>query len=148
MQGVLVGERDPEVDAVPLIDARTASVLGQTGAFTIVQRPSLTETFCPACERSNIYDVYDGTSGQHIFFAKERSECVWRLCCSPNHTLLIEFKPSTVVAPQAIHFIDINTLPTALTMEREGCPMKPGLGCCAWVDCCKDGAALPNSASV
>jgi hypothetical protein len=47
-QGVLMGEAAAAIDAVPLIDAATAQVLGQVDSFTIVQRPSLTEALCAA----------------------------------------------------------------------------------------------------
>ena len=141
-QGVIIGEREIEVDAVPLLDMQTATTLGRSGAFTIVQRPSLTEAFCPAFERSNIYDVYDGQTGQHIFYAKERSECFWRVCCAPRHTLFMEFKSSANVPPQLLFMADIDQLPTAMTMEREGCPSKPCLGCCVLTPACADGMYL------
>ena len=80
------------VDAVPLIDQTTAALLSQVTAFSVVQRPSLSEALFAACERSNIYDVYDGQSGAHLFFAKERSETCARFCCAPNHALFVEFK--------------------------------------------------------
>ena len=38
--------------------------------------------------------------------------------------------------------VDIDTLPTVLTMEREGCWGKPLLGCCALTAGCKDGMYL------
>jgi hypothetical protein len=142
VQGMIVGERESEIDAVPLIDQQTASVLSRVSAFTIVQRPSITETLCAPLERSNIYDVYDGTSGQHLFFAKERSECLPRCCCAPRHSLFIDFKLSIGVPPQMLFLTDIDTLPIALTMEREGCFSKPGLGCCACCAMCKDGMYL------
>ena len=63
VQGVLVGERE-EVDAVPLIGVDAATTLGPANAFSVVQRPSFSEALCPACERSNIYDIYDGISGR------------------------------------------------------------------------------------
>ena len=91
-QGVVVGERQAEVDALPLLDMGTAQALGRVSAFTIVQRPSLTESLCAVCERSNIYDVFDGFTGQHIFFAKERSTCCYRFSCAPRHSFFIEFK--------------------------------------------------------
>ena len=79
-EAVVVGERVDdlyqiigdygEADPVPRIDMQTATVLGRAGGFTIVQRPSFSEACCPACERSNIYDIYDGVTYQHIFFAK------------------------------------------------------------------------------
>ena len=83
VQGTLVGESSMNMDAVPLIDANTAAVLARAGAFTIYQRPSFTEALL-GCERSNIYDIYDGATGEHIMFAKERSECFNRLCCAPR----------------------------------------------------------------
>ena len=139
VQGLLVGERSPEVDAVPLIDVNTATALGSTTAFTIAQRPSLTEACCPMLERSNIYDVYDGATGQHIFFAKEKSSCIWRTCCAPRHSLLVEFKLSTALPPPMLFNVDVDSLPTAMTMEREGCPSKPCLGCCVILPMCRDG---------
>ena len=141
VQGVAVGERQVAVDAMKLLDAQTAAILGGVGAFTIVQRPSLTEACCAnVCERSNVYDVYDGLTGQHIFYAKERSHCCLRQLCSPRHSLFVELKPSPPQTPPTLlHRIDIDTLPTAMTMEREGCPGRPCLGCCVLLPICKDG---------
>jgi len=153
-QGVLIGQYTPGVDAVPLIDANTANVLSSVNMLSVVQRPSLTEALFAACERSNIYDVYNGQTGQHLFVAKERSECFWRVCCAPTHSLFVEFKhapqvmvqgPGGVLYPAPPHMqadVDIDTLPTVLTLEREGCPSKPCLGCCSCFDVCKDGMYL------
>lgn len=131
------------IDPVPLIDGGTASLLGATNAFTIVQRPSLTEALCAACERSNIYDIYDFTTGMHLFVAKERSETCARFCCAPNHSLFVEFKTVAGYNPMQSHHVDIDMLPTILTLEREGCPLnKPCLSCCACSSVCKDGMFL------
>jgi len=142
-QGVPVGRgfsaSAAPMDAVPLVDQLTASLLQGTNNFTIAQRPSLTETLCPACERSNLYDVYDGSTGIHLFVAKERSGTCARFCCAPNHSLFVEFKSVAAVNPMFTHVADVDALPTVLTMEREGCPTKLGLGCCAFSSHCKDG---------
>ena len=130
----------PAIDAVPLIDAATANVLGNANGFTVRQRPSITEMFF-GIERSNIYDVFDD-SGRHIFFAKERSECWTRLCCAPRHSFFIEFKHSSNVPPMMIYDYDIDSLPVAMTLEREGCPSKCGLACCALHPSCMDGMYL------
>lgn len=132
------------VDPVPLIDNLTASVLSATNDFTIVQRPSFTEALCPACERSNIYDVYDGVTGMHLFIAKERSGVCVRVCCAPSHALFVEFKSvaGLNLNPMVTHQMDVDTMPTVLTMEREGCMGKPCLGCCACGAHCKDGMYL------
>jgi hypothetical protein len=130
----------PAIDALPLIDAATANVLGNANGFTVRQRPSITEMFF-GIERSNIYDVFDD-SGRHIFFAKERSECWTRLCCAPRHSFFIEFKHSSNVPPMMIYDYDIDSLPVAMTLEREGCPSKCGLACCALHPSCMDGMYL------
>ena len=140
VQGVLIGER-AEIDAVPLIDVHTATILGHSTGFTIVQRPSLTEAMFAACERSNIYDIYDAT-GRHIFYAKERSEPFARICCAPRHSIFVDFKVSANLPPHAVFHVDIDTLPTAMTMERDGCPYKPCLGCFICHPSCKDGMFL------
>lgn len=147
VQGQPIGQRAVNIDAVPLIDAATAQILGQVNSFTIVQRPSFTEALCPSFERSNIYDVFDAASGAHLFYAKERSDCGPRICCSPQHALFVEFKLATGVHPMAAMDVDIDQLPTVMTMEREGCSCtpafcKPGLGCCALMNVCKDGMFL------
>lgn len=130
----------PAIDAVPLIDAATATVLGNANGFTVRQRPSITEMFL-GVERSNIYDIYDD-SGRHIFFAKERSECWTRLCCAPRHSFFIEFKHSSNVPPPMLFNWDIDSLPVAMTLEREGCPSKWCLSCCAFHPACYDGMYL------
>jgi len=144
--GVPVGAGPPlsssALDAVPLIDQTTAALLSQVNAFSVVQRPSLSEALFAACERSNIYDVYDGQSGAHLFFAKERSGTCARFCCAPNHALVVEFKVAAGMDPMFKMVVDIDTLPTVLTMEREGCWGKPLLGCCALTAGCKDGMYL------
>ena len=38
--------------------------------------------------------------------------------------------------------VDIDMLPTVMTMERQGFCGKPCLGCCAFTDSCKDGMFL------
>ena len=117
VQGFIVGERELEVDAVPLLDVHTASTLGRAHAFAVVQRPSMTEAlFGGACERSNIYDVYDGATGQHIFYAKERSECFWRYCCAPKHSFFVEFKASSMVPPQMTFVADIDASPSRTSL--------------------------------
>ena len=141
----VIGDYDGELDPYPRIDVQTANVLQRARAFAIVQRPSLTEAACPSCERSNIYDIYDGNSGQHIFFAKERSECGWRFCCAPYHALFLDFKLSTGIPPQMYFMTDLDVLPTHMTMEREGCRC-PGCRCPGCCTCspeyCSDGMFL------
>ena len=86
VQGIALTEGALGMDAVPLIDASTASILGQVNAFTIVQRTQLTEMM-GCCERSNIYDIFDASNGVHLFFAKERSGfCEKQLVRAPTHT--------------------------------------------------------------
>ena len=135
------------------IDEVTASLLHATDTYTIMQRPSLTEGLCPACERSNIYDVYDAVTGMHLFIAKERSDCVPRYCCAPYHSLFLELKGAAGLNPMLSHMVDVDTLGTVLTLERPGCMLpKPCLCCVACSDPCKDGmylhaGALPADAS-
>ena len=80
--------------------------------------------------------------GNHIMYAKERSDCLARLCCAPRHSLWVEFKLTPSVAHGAVMSINIDELPVAMTMEREGCFGKPCLCCCACGDSCKDGMYL------
>ena len=140
VQGIVVGTSS-RVDPVPLIDMQTAQVIGMANSFTIRQRPSVSEAFFAVCERSNIYDIFDA-AGNPLFFAKERSGVCTRVCCAPQHSLFVEFKLAANINPVFVQTVDIDTLPAVMTMEREGCPGKPCLGCCAFTEACKDGMYL------
>jgi len=54
----------------------------------------------------------------------------------------VEFKLSVRVPPQLIFATDVDAMPISMTMEREGMPSKPCLGCCVCAPGCKDGMYL------
>lgn len=57
-------------------------------------------------------------------------------------SFFIEFKLSQGVPPMMLFNVDLDTLPVALTLEREGCPSKCCLGCFACHPTCSDGMYL------
>ena len=90
-------------------------------------------------EQSNVYDIYDATNGNHIFVALERSEDCARCCCAPSHSLFVEIKTTAgMQGVQGMPRDNLMGLQTSMTMEREGCFSKIGLGCCICSDSCKN----------
>ena len=126
-----------ETDPVPMLDGTTAGILAATNKFRVVQRISIAETLCTICEKANVYDIYDGATGQPLFSAIEQSDGCTRCCCAPNHSFMLRFKPGMPGAPKDT--LRDPSIPAVFTMEREGCTSKWGLGCCAFTESCKDG---------
>eukprot|EP00217_Crustomastix_stigmatica_P003852 CAMPEP_0183790614 /NCGR_PEP_ID=MMETSP0803_2-20130417/1218_1 /TAXON_ID=195967 /ORGANISM="Crustomastix stigmata, Strain CCMP3273" /LENGTH=302 /DNA_ID=CAMNT_0026034855 /DNA_START=49 /DNA_END=957 /DNA_ORIENTATION=- len=111
------------MDKVPLIDSQTAGILASVNNFTIQQHPSY---FDNCIEMPNKYTIFDRDNGTKLLLAEEESECCNRVCCAPNHSLLVKIFATD---PQG------NKLFPVLTMEREGCCSKQ-LHCFACMDCC------------
>ena len=160
------------IDPVPMIDGQTAAILAATNKcvaglhstplwllpmparccqpsalwvdtrlrrFKGVQRVGFWEAISQGmCEQQNVYDIFDDATGQPLFTAMEQSDCFPRYCCAPNHSYFVKFKPAGPGQPRSF----LESLPTVMTMEREGCLSKCGLGCCACSDQCKDGYFL------
>ena len=62
-------------DQVPLLDPETAGILATVNSFRVNQRVKFWETMSRGCcEQSNTYDVFDETTGTHLFIAQEVSE--------------------------------------------------------------------------
>ena len=85
-----------------------------------------------------VYDIFDATTGLPLFTAVEESEGCVRCCCAPHHSFMLKFKPAAVGQPRS----SLGGHPTLMTMEREGCCAKWGLGCFACSEDCKDGFFL------
>lgn len=127
------------VDPVPMIDAQTAGILHATNKFRVKQRFSWMEGLSQgACEQQNVYDIWDDTTGANVFTAVEESDGFTRCCCAPHHSFKVKFKPGAAGQPRAV----LENVPAMMTMEREGCCGKWGLGCCACSEDCKDGFFL------
>jgi len=127
------------IDPVPMLDAQTAGVLAAVNKFRVIQRVSLAELISQGmCEVQNVYDIFDDATGQPIFTALENSDGCTRCCCAPHHSFFLKFKPAGAGMPRDY----LENSPTLMTMEREGCCSKIGLGCCACTDMCKDGFFL------
>jgi len=126
------------VDPVPMIDAQTAGILHAVNKFQVRQRFSWMEGLTQgACEKQNVYDILDG-NGTPLFTAVEESDGCTRCCCAPYHSFVIKFKPPAYGQSRRV----LDNVPAMLTMEREGCCGKWGLGCCACSEDCKDGFFL------
>ena len=127
------------VDPVPMLDAQTAGILSAVNKFKVKQRLAIWEAITQgACEQQNVYDIYDDTTGAPLFTAIEESDGCTRCCCAPHHSFLLKFKP----AAPGVNRNQVAGTPTLMTMEREGCCSKWGLGCFACDDSCKDGFVL------
>jgi len=132
------------VDPVPMLDAQTAGILASVNKFKVKQRLAIWEAITQgACEQQNVYDIYDDATGAPLFTAIEDSDGCTRCCCAPYHSYLLKFKPAAPGVSR--HTIRSDGSPTLMTMEREGCCSKWGLGCFACTDDCKDGFVLPAS---
>jgi len=127
------------IDPVPMLDAQTAGILASVNKFKVKQRLAWMEALTQgACEQSNIYDIFDDNTNQPLFTAVEESDGCTRCCCAPHHSFHLKFKPAAVGVPKSA----LGGHPTLMTMEREGCCSKWGLGCWACNDDCKDGYFL------
>ena len=129
------------IDPVPMLDAQTAGILASVNKFKVKQRLAIWEAITQgACEQQNVYDIYDDATGAPLFTAIEESDGCTRCCCAPYHSYLLKFKP----AAPGVNRRDTrgDGSPTLMTMEREGCCSKWGLGCFACTDDCKDGFVL------
>lgn len=124
------------VDPVPMIDGQTAGLLAGTNKFKVKQRVAWLEGLTQGmCEQENVYDIFDDATGQPVFTAVEESDGMTRCCCAPHHSFLLKIKPAGVGVPREA----LRSYNTLMTMEREGCCSKWGLGCWACNDDCKDG---------
>ena len=130
-------------DQVPLLDHETAGILAAVKSFRVNQRVKFWEAFSGGCcEQSNTYDFFDEATGTHLFIAQETSEDFLRCCCAPYHSLRVEFKRVNSASREWSSRGEIASMPTVMTVEREGCMSKPCLGCFAFSDACKDGMTM------
>lgn len=70
------------------------SSIGQTNRFRIEQHPqfgeALSQMFIANCiEFENTYFVSDAETGTQLLEVKEQSDCMGRMCCAPQHELLL-----------------------------------------------------------
>lgn len=136
-------------DQVPLLDPETAGILATVNSFRVNQRVKFWETMSRGCcEQSNTYDVFDETTGTHLFIAQEVSEDFLRCCCAPTHSLRVEFKRVNSSTRQWASTNEIVQMPTVMSLERQGCMDKPCLSCCICSDSCKDGMNMNAGAPI
>lgn len=116
-----------------------AALLGNAKTIEINQKVQLLEAVSGGCcEQRNHFDIkLDGKDGPTVLTAKEKSKCLDRVCCKPNHSLLVHIAPA---------YDEENVM---LTMERKGCECskccfseKPGLGLCTCSDACTNEVVL------
>ena len=145
VNGIPIGAPELGIDAVPLLDAEAAGVLAAVNDFTIKQRVQWMEAITQGCvEQANVYDVFDAANGNHLFVAMEKSGDCARCCCAPHHSLFVEFKTVANMnnTMRNASRAELWAVPTAMTMEREGCFKKACLGCCICAPMCADGMFL------
>mmetsp|Transcript_5935 Transcript_5935/g.16678 ORF Transcript_5935/g.16678 Transcript_5935/m.16678 type:complete len:281 (-) Transcript_5935:629-1471(-) len=127
-------------DNVKLIDATTAGILATVNDFEIHQRVKFWEVLTQGwIEQSNTYDVFDATTGAHLFIVQEHSDDCERCFCAPAHSLHASFKLVNGINRTWSTTVDIHGMPTAFTADRVGCCTRPCLGCFICSDACKDG---------
>lgn len=134
-------------DSIKLIDANTAKILNSVNSFKVKQRVRWLEAITGGCfEQSNVYDIYDAATDTLVMVGVERSEDWTRCCCAPHHSLFVDFKTvggkDGIENAQSMGRDALASLPTTMTLEREGCCSKPCLGCCICHDSCKTTSAL------
>jgi hypothetical protein len=136
-------------DQVPLLDPETAGILATVNSFRVNQRVKFWETMSRGCcEQSNTYDVFDETTGTHLFIAQEVSDDCMRCGCAPTHSLRVEFKRVNQTTRQWASSNEIKQMPTVMSLERQGCFDKPCLQCCIINDSCKDGMNMNAGAPI
>ncbi len=130
-------------DSRPLIDENTRAVLDGVTRFKIRQRVRFWEAITGGCiEQPNVFDIYDLATNQQIMVATEHTNNCNRICCSPHHSFFINFRLTGGVDHSVSNSQTLHQLPTAMTMEREGCCSKMWLGCPICHERCADGMHL------
>ena len=112
------------MDAVPLIDAQTAAILGSVNKYTVQQHVKFWDN---CIEAPNTYTIYNMDTQQALIRVEEQSDGCTRCFCAPNHSVVLQFN---ALDPSG------NPLFPVITMEREGCCSKPCLGGIVCMDCC------------
>ena len=112
------------MDAVPLIDAQTANILGSVNKYTIQQHVKWWDN---CIEAPNTYTIYNMATQQPLIRVEEQSDGCTRCFCAPHHSVVLQFN---ALDPSG------NPIFPVITMEREGCCSKPCLGGCVCMDCC------------
>ena len=124
-----------KIDQVPLLDRETAELLAGTTKFMIQQDLKWMEAVTAGCvEQKNAYSVIDPDTNKRIMVVKEESDDCARCFCKPGHSLLLNFHRTRDDGK--------NVGDHVMTMEREGCCSKWGLGCWALYPDCQDGMVL------
>lgn len=107
---------------------------------------------CCCCLASSEFMI-QGPDGQDLLFANEKSNTCERICCSPNHSLLMNVMTADGVPPPTkvvgrrvkknIHEEGtLDDVPKLLTLERKGCCNGYMVCCCSCFDCCNDNMAV------
>lgn len=76
------------MDAVPLIDAQTAAILGSVNKYTVQQHVKWWDN---CVEAPNTYTIFNMETQQALIRVEEQSECFTRCCCSPHHSVVLQF---------------------------------------------------------
>ncbi|GBG24996.1 Phospholipid scramblase 1 [Hondaea fermentalgiana] len=77
-----------------VLDAGPWATLAHTNRYRIIQHPqkleALAQMCCAGCfEMQNQYSVFDAETQVHLLEVKEKSEMCERMCCSPQHSLVL-----------------------------------------------------------
>lgn len=144
INGVPIAPPELGKDECVLLDDDTLNKLKDVTSFQIKQRVDMLEAVTQGCfEASNVYDITDSVTGEHLFAAVERSDDMTRLCCAPMHTFTVEFKNGKGEDLSSVRSLkQLRTFPSVMTMEREGCLKKPLLCCIICSPACADGFTL------
>jgi len=118
------------MDAIPLIDAQTAAILGSVQKYTVQQHDKISVN---CVEQPNTYTIYNLETQQALIRVEEQSECCTRCFCAPDHSVVLQFN---ALDPAG------NAMFPVITMEREGCCSKPCLGGFVCMDCCANEAFI------
>ena len=112
-----------------------ASFLGNSAKLEVNQKVRLAEALTGGCcEQQNIFDVkLNDKDGPRVLTAKEKSDCIDRICCKPHHSFLLHLAPT------------FNEEQVLVTLERRGCECtkccfspRPFLGCCTCSELCTE----------
>jgi len=76
------------MDAIPLIDAQTAAILGSVQKYTVQQHDKISVN---CVEQPNTYTIYNLETQQALIRVEEQSECCTRCFCAPDHSVVLQF---------------------------------------------------------
>lgn len=87
---IQIGVGAPPTGAPQAQTMNDVSSLKQSTGFILKQKVGKLEAVSMGCcEQRNKYKLYDKSSGQYLYKAKEESDNCERCCCAPNHSLVV-----------------------------------------------------------